>query len=253
MGKDKPQPLPWTRFSYDDFFKDHAVVCMTNEEVGAYLRLLSAAWSAPTPGHLPNDPAYLAHASGMLEAWPKHAASILRAFKVKGDTLIQKRVVEEYEAALVSRKASSAQAKHAAEVRYSKHAVSMQDVDVDLDLDVEVEESKSTPLSGEPDVVLAPLRSDPKKTSDKEDWADGFRQFWEAYPQRPNSSKKQALRVWMTFQPKDYSTADDQFSEMMESLAESKKEWVGRDPDKIPHHVVWLRRELWRNDAPPKA
>ena len=112
-----------------------------------------------------------------------------------------------------------------------------------------LERKNPTPLSGEPDVVLAPLRSDPKKTTDREDWADGFRQFWEAYPQRPNSSKKQALKVWMGFCPKDYSTADDLFTSMMGALESSVREWRGREPDKIPHHVVWLRRELWRNDA----
>jgi hypothetical protein len=114
------------------------------------------------------------------------------------------------------------------------------------------EESKPTPLSGEPDVEgLIPLSpaSDPERAKNRQDWQDGFRQFWEAYPSRPNSSKKQALKVWMGFCPKDYSTADDVFTAIMGALEDSSKEWKGREPDKIPHHVVWLRRELWRNDA----
>jgi hypothetical protein len=222
---------------------------MTNEEVGAYLRLLHAAWVSETPGHLPNDPIYLARISGMLAAWPEHAESILRAFKVNGDTIIQKRIVEEYESAVRVKQMHHIRGVAGAQVRWNKQCLPIADLDLDLDL----EESKSTPLSAEADVVVAPLRSDPKKTADREDWADGFRQFWEAYPVRPNSSKKQALKVWMGFMPKDYSTADDSFSSIMDALVESKREWENRDTDKIPHHVVWLRRELWRNDAKPQV
>jgi hypothetical protein len=112
------------------------------------------------------------------------------------------------------------------------------------------QEIESTPLSGEPDVGLVGLspNRDPDRVKNLKDWKDGFRQFWEAYPVRPNSSKKQALKVWMGFCPKDYSKADDLFNAIMDALDVSRREWRGREPDKIPHHVVWLRRELWRND-----
>jgi hypothetical protein len=53
----------------------------------------------------------------------------------------------------------------------------------------------------------------------------------------------------MGFFPKDYSKADDLFNAIMDALDVSRREWRGREPDKIPHHVVWLRRELWRNDG----
>jgi hypothetical protein len=120
------------------------------------------------------------------------------------------------------------------------------DTDTDTDTDTE-----NQTLSGEPDVGLVGLspNRDPDRVKNLQDWQDGFRQFWEAYPSRTNSSKKQALKVWMGFCPKDYSTADDLFTSMMGALEDSSKEWRGREPDKIPHHVVWLRRELWRNDA----
>lgn len=144
-----------------------------------------------------------------------------------------------------------AQARHkdkhrSAEVSHGKPESAHTDTEADTD-------TVNQPLSAEADVVVAPLRSDPKRTADREDWADGFRQFWDAYPMRPNSSKKQALKVWMGFMPKDYSTADDSFSSIMDALVASKREWENRDADKIPHHVVWLRRELWRNDAKPQV
>ncbi len=90
-------PLPWTRFSYDDFFDDPAVAAMSNEEIGAYLRLLRACWRSKTPGVIPNVTAFLANVSQLGPSWPEHATSILAAFKVQGDNLVQSRVVEEYE------------------------------------------------------------------------------------------------------------------------------------------------------------
>jgi hypothetical protein len=115
----------------------------------------------------------------------------------------------------------------------------------------EVDKSNPCPISSDVEGLIPELEplKDPERLKNLKDWQDGFRQFWEAYPVRPNSSKKQALKVWMGFCPKDYSTADDLFTSMMGALEDSSKEWRGREPDKIPHHVVWLRRELWRNDA----
>jgi uncharacterized protein YdaU (DUF1376 family) len=97
MSKDKPPPLPYTRFSFTDFFSDPAVVCMTNEQVGAYLRLLSACWAATPPGHLPDDDVYLASVSGMGSLWPAHRFAMAKAFEVKRGKWIQRRVVREYE------------------------------------------------------------------------------------------------------------------------------------------------------------
>jgi hypothetical protein len=113
------------------------------------------------------------------------------------------------------------------------------------------EEPNLCPISSDEEGLIPDLEplKDPNRVKNRKDWQDGFRQFWEAYPPRPNSSRKDALKVWMTFCPKDYSTADDLFTAIMGALDASSKEWRGREPDKIPHHVVWLRRELWRNDA----
>lgn len=90
----KERPLLWTRFSYDDFFEDPAVVCMTNEEVGAYLRLLQAAWK--TRGILPDDDSYLASISHMGTLWPPHRLPIGRAWFIHDGVWEQKRIVREY-------------------------------------------------------------------------------------------------------------------------------------------------------------
>ena len=84
-----------------------------------------------------------------------------------------------------------------------------------------------------------------------QDWTEGFSEFWKAYPRRVNSSRKEALKVWMRLMPKDYGGADDLFSDILEALERSKAEWRrdGTDERHIPHHSVWLNRELWRNDA----
>jgi uncharacterized protein YdaU (DUF1376 family) len=97
MAKDKPPPLPYTRFSYEDFFNDPSVVKMTNEEVGAYMRLLRVCWCSTPPGHLPDDDDYLSVVSGMGESWLGHRSAMANAFEVKRGKWIQRRVVREYE------------------------------------------------------------------------------------------------------------------------------------------------------------
>jgi hypothetical protein len=114
--------------------------------------------------------------------------------------------------------------------------------------EVEGEVERTNTLSGPADADGGRVQRS-TLLANRKDWEDGFRQFWTAYPKRPNSSRLEALKVWMGFFPKDYSIADDLFTSMMGALEDSGKEWRGREPDKIPHHVVWLRRELWRNDA----
>ena len=267
MAKGQPPPLPWTQFSYDDFFRDQAVACMTNEEVGAYLRLLHAAWVADPPGHLPNDATYLSHVSGMLAAWPEHAKSILRAFKPNGDMLIQKRIVEEYNAAAERRKASSAQAKHAAQLRWCEHAASMPtqcsnmpdvDVDVDVDVDLDVQKEDSTETSKAHTCSISSSESETvsirKQTKiEAQDWTNGFNEFWNAYPRKVG--KKPSLKVWLRFQPKDYSTADDLFSDILEAVAASQAEWhkAGTEDRFIPHPATWLNQERWRDHAEAKT
>jgi uncharacterized protein YdaU (DUF1376 family) len=70
---------------------------MTNEEVGAYMRLLRVCWCSTPPGHLPDDDDYLSVVSGMGESWLGHRSAMANAFEVKRGKWIQRRVVREYE------------------------------------------------------------------------------------------------------------------------------------------------------------
>jgi hypothetical protein len=116
----------------------------------------------------------------------------------------------------------------------------------------EGEVDKSTTLSAEADVVVVEMstKRDPQKAIDRKDWESGFDEFWKAYPKRVNSSKINALKVWMGLMPKDYSTADDLFTDILGALEESKKAWrLLPDEHSINHHEFWLKKQLWRNDA----
>jgi uncharacterized protein YdaU (DUF1376 family) len=155
MAKDRPLPLQWTQFSYDDFFRDEAVARMSNEEVGAYLRLLHAAWVASPPGHLPNDPEYLSAISGMGKEWYDHSLRILRAFKIHGDVLVQKRITEEYRAAERRREINVKRGVIGAGVRWSKHSPTIVEpwsgiADLDLDSNKILEESEGDRVVEQP-------------------------------------------------------------------------------------------------------
>jgi len=101
--------------------------------------------------------------------------------------------------------------------------------------------------------VLTPPtpKRDTGREVDRLDWESGFEEFWAAYPRRANSSRKDALKVWMRLMPKDYSEADDLFNAILEALESSKRAWrsEGTDEAHHPHHATWLNRELWRNNA----
>jgi len=87
-------PLPWTKFSYDEFLDDPAVERMTNEEVGAYIRLLRAAWKSG--GTIPDDDEYLSSVTRMGPEWPGHREAIARAWACDRGAWVQKRIVREY-------------------------------------------------------------------------------------------------------------------------------------------------------------
>jgi uncharacterized protein YdaU (DUF1376 family) len=101
--------LPWTRFSYDDFFDDPAVCGMGDRFIGPYLRLLHAAHGAKEPGYLPNDDAWLRQHSRLgPKAWEIFRPLAMKAFEITERYWIQKRVVREH---LHARKISAAKSR----------------------------------------------------------------------------------------------------------------------------------------------
>lgn len=120
-------PLPWIRFWFDDFFNDPNVVRMGDRWIGAYLRLIHAAWISPVPGHLPNDDDYLRALSRCsTEEWNECRAVVQRAFNTSSAVAngegewIQERVIREYEYQKGYRAQKSAAGTASAEARVQR-------------------------------------------------------------------------------------------------------------------------------------
>jgi uncharacterized protein YdaU (DUF1376 family) len=237
MAKDRPAPLPWTRFSYDDFFRDHAVERMTNEQVGAYLRLLHAAWVSFPPGWLPTDSDYLGSVSRLGDAWPQHAPCILRAFQSKGDHLEQRRIVEEYKAARKEQEINSRRGLAAARVRWSEHASSMQTECLGVtekrveSREIEKEEETHTLLdAGAPSCA----------------WAARFQSWWDLYDKKVGRAA--CLKLWSKLSPKGEAlyTAIMQGTERFLTWDRVKRGFK-LDPERF------LKRRIWEDEGEPQG
>lgn len=102
---DHPPSFP---FYVDDFIADSAVDAMTNQELGIYIRLLCKAWKEDPVGTLPNDDQLLSRwAKESIAAWKKCRAGVLRAFRVEGDRLHQKRMKDVWQKVIEHREAKS--------------------------------------------------------------------------------------------------------------------------------------------------
>lgn len=109
-------PLWW-----DDLMTDHLVEVMDNREFGAYLRLLSKAWKAESPGTLPNEDRLLARwACETEDAWAVIKPRVLAPFKISGGMLRQKRMQLVYERLRTDSKRKSEVGKKAARKRWGE-------------------------------------------------------------------------------------------------------------------------------------
>ena len=94
MNKYPYMPLYW-----NDLFSDNKVRVMSNEELGAYIRLLGVAWHETVPGTLPADEDDLARLANLeLAAWTKISGRVLACFVLdrRSGRYVQKRMVKEY-------------------------------------------------------------------------------------------------------------------------------------------------------------
>lgn len=239
----EPQPLPYTRFSYRQFFSDPAVVCMTNEEVGAYLRLLHAAWESSPPGHLPDDDAYLAAVSCMATAWPDHRAAIAKAFKLEDGKWIQARVVREYEVARGYSMARHAIAVAGATVRWQKHPSRMREhCSYGEGRGESKRESKSTPLVIAGALTVSRAASTENGKSQSAEWDQALDLLWPDFPRKVG--KPAALRAWRGIRPQ----TQEQFDAIDAGLARWCDYWRTKDREKICHPATWLNQRRWEDE-----
>jgi uncharacterized protein YdaU (DUF1376 family) len=84
---------PAFQFYPKDFLSDTNVVCLTNEELGAYIRLLCHCWLG---GSLPTDDKKLAKLSNCYRRWGHVRVSVIGLFsKTEDNRYVHKRLTEE--------------------------------------------------------------------------------------------------------------------------------------------------------------
>lgn len=92
-------PFPYMPLYWNDLLSDNKVRIMSNEELGAYVRLLGAAWHEDIPGTLPDNEEDLSRFAGVEPSlWRKLSRRVLACFVLDGETgrYVQKRMAEEY-------------------------------------------------------------------------------------------------------------------------------------------------------------
>ena len=236
------RPLPYIKFSFDDFFNDPAVVRMTNKQVGAYLRLLKVAWSSDSPGVIPADDDFLAAASGMGAQWAAHRVPIARAFDTtsKDGFWVQKRIIREYHVAMKQ----AAHGLAGAKVRWAAHKGANATPMPHRHRHRHRENLEPTPCANPADShPVAVASPQAKKTDTPDEWSDAFAEFfWPNYPRRV--AKPAALRAWRAIKPQ----TEDTLTAIVDGLAPWVKHWKQRgDPNFIPHPATWLNQRRWED------
>jgi uncharacterized protein YdaU (DUF1376 family) len=104
--------MPWY---IGDYLRD--TTHLTTEQNGAYCMLLMGAWVRE--GKLPDDDEQLMGICKLTpEKWEKSKVVLQKFFKVVNGEWIQKRLMQEYQRALVLQKTNSRKARHAAMARH---------------------------------------------------------------------------------------------------------------------------------------
>jgi uncharacterized protein YdaU (DUF1376 family) len=114
---------PFMPLYWNDFLSDNKVRVMSSCELGAYVRLLGAAWHEATPGTLPADDHSLARLAGVgAGVWRRISQRVLACFVLdeKAGRWEQKRMAHEYAALADRNERRSDSASKAAAARWSR-------------------------------------------------------------------------------------------------------------------------------------
>jgi uncharacterized protein YdaU (DUF1376 family) len=263
-----------------DFMTDDAVAMMSLAARGAYITLLCRSWLSPTPGIIPNDDVLLARLSDAREQWPALREEVMRAFKRRGGTWVQERMVRERTCQIVRYNRALSGAKKTNRKRWGTKSLSrspshtaLEQVHEPVQLPVEpLEIPKSPPLedehsqqheslsarlsgrlSGRLNVALdsKTLGSSKASSSSKSSGLSKaeetkstspcpFDRFWAAYPLRQGKAKARAS--WAKHRPP---------IDAVLAAIETQKGWRRWLEGFIPLPATWLNQHRWEDEPEP--
>lgn len=231
MERYKP---PAFQFYVRDFLTDRAVVLMTAEELGAYIRLLCHAWLSNEPGVL------LEHdcesMSGLeITRWSMCRAALARAFDTvsRPGYWVQKRLTATFKEMDRYRKQKQLAGLRGAESRWQSHGSAI--VSPIANDSSASATASATALESETESKRLSVASLP----------DSFLQFWKAYPRKQNKAK--ALLAWKRIKP-DAAL----LSEILASIGRlsESEQWRGGF---IPHPTTFLNGRRWEDEITGKS
>ncbi len=224
---------------------------LTNEEHGAYLRLLMFAWRSPQC-RLPNDDARMARMLGLsVGKWAKLKVAVMAFWSLENGFWTQKRLAKEHE--FVTKKVEQKRANgklggrpkplenneaakaNGSEIKTETKAptptptptvISLSENEVS-DEAVEGKKSEENDLLGEP---IAPENETATKRK-RATYPEAFVALWDAFPTDRNMSKQEAFKAWQKLD------ADDRAA-LLASVGPFKA-WVATQRD---YRVIHLER-----------
>jgi uncharacterized protein YdaU (DUF1376 family) len=252
-------PLAWFPMHVDDYLNDPAVMAMSADSEGCYVRLLLRSWKSQTPGRVQVD--LVAEMAGLHRITPDRlptvTAQIVVAFDVESEPgfWLQKRMVSEHAAAVrVSDARSrggrtrSRSAGRTAGGIFDSSTRSLpghlQDTSSYARVDVGVDSRVSKAEESEPTTKGNGKAEDPK--SAKEEWLEAFvEDFYPDYPRKvkPDDARK----AWLQMKPWTMENLEAIFA----GLGRWKAYWSEHETprEKIPYPASFLRSGAWRGEA----
>jgi len=117
MPKLSDMPLDWHAL-----MNDEKVIAMTNEQLGIYMRLLYRAWFSDEPASLPaNDSILASIAQVSAERWSEVKSAVLAPWRLRGERIVQKKMLAVHNAVLAKLKTRSESGKLGACKRWSNN------------------------------------------------------------------------------------------------------------------------------------
>lgn len=172
--------LHWFPFFPSDWLASPAVGMMLPEQRGAYIQLLAYAWGdgSGIPS-LPDDPAVLAHLSGLGRRWAKLGSAVRAQFVSEDGKLYNSKQLEVWEEQQKKHTQAVVRGQNGARARLDKlksNSSQSQDGGKQLEPELEPEEAKNV-----------------RPTADDE----RFAAVWALYPRRAGgNSRAAAFRAW---------------------------------------------------------
>lgn len=238
--------LPYMPFFVDAYTLDAGH--LTEEEHGAYLRLLMLAWASPEC-RLPNDDAWLARRlSRPLETIQRLYRPILAEFfQSDGNWLWQKRLRAEWERARKNAKVQSDNAK--SRWKKEKKVSGGTAAGMPPHPHINIEESPPTPPpEPEPKAPEKPRRAkrDAARDVAREAEPEGFADFYKAYPRKMDRPK--AAKAY------GHATKIATPQEIAAGLEPWLRAWADRnEPQFTPYPASWLNSRGWQDVPPPRT